>query len=270
MSMIKANEGTKGTPSPAPAPASAPAPAPDPADLAGNNASANEADRFKSQAQRPDFIPEKFWKDGAPDVENLAKSYAELTSWKNTKTEELLKQLDAERLKARPEAMDAYKLPEIEGVDPAELDDTPLLGFWRETAFNMGLNQEQFENGIKQYMDSVAASGPDLEAEQKALGENAEQRIAAVTQWATTTFSEPEEFEAIQRLGQTAAGIKVLERLMGQSMQGDSGTGATKSLTIEELKAMQLDARYWNPVHRDPAFVKQVDEGFQKLYAARR
>lgn len=266
MSMIKANEGSKGTPAPAPAPA----PAPDPADLAGSNASANEADRFKAQAQRPDFIPEKFWKDGAPDVENLAKSYAELTSWKNTKTEELLKQLDSERLKARPEAVDAYKLPEIEGVDPDELSETPLLGFWRETAFNMGLNQEQFEAGVQKYMESVSASGPDLEAEAKALGENAEARIQAVTQWATSNFSEPAEFEAIQRLGSTAAGIKVLERLMGQSTQGDTGSGMTKALTIDELKSMQMDARYWNPVHRDPAFVKQVDDGFQKLYAARR
>ena len=54
-------------PPPAPAPADpnpppAPAPAPAPAD----------------PPARPDYVPEKFWKDGAPDLEGMAKSYKEL------------------------------------------------------------------------------------------------------------------------------------------------------------------------------------------------
>lgn len=33
---------------------------------------------------RPDYLPEKFWKDNAPDIEGLAKSYAQLeTSYRN-------------------------------------------------------------------------------------------------------------------------------------------------------------------------------------------
>jgi hypothetical protein len=31
-----------------------------------------------NQPSRPDYIPEKFWKEGKPDIESLARSYAEL------------------------------------------------------------------------------------------------------------------------------------------------------------------------------------------------
>jgi len=33
-----------------------------------------------------------------------------------------------------------------------------------------------------------------------------------------------------------------------------------------ELESMMKDPRYWDNTRRDPAFVKQVDEGFAKLY----
>ena len=271
MSMIK-NSGGKGAPAsgnPAPQPAPQPAPAAPVGDVHDNPA-ADESVRFQSQAQRPDYIPEKFWRDGQADIENMAKSYAELTSWKNTKTEELLKQLDADRLKARPEAADKYELPEIEGVDTEMLAESPLVAYWRETAFNAGLPQEAFNEGIAKYMEALDLSGPNLEAEAKALGENADARIEAVSQWAQAQFTDPAEFEAIQRLGQSAAGIKVLERLMGNPAPAGDGGPPVKTITIESLKQMQLDPRYWNPASRDPAFVREVDEGFQKLYAARR
>jgi hypothetical protein len=266
MSMIKKNEAA---PAPASAPAPAPAPAGDPAP-AFTPAPASESQRFESSAQRPEYIPEKFWREGKPDIENLAKSYAELTSWKNTKTEELLKTIDAERLKARPETADKYELPEIEGIDAESLASSPLVSFWRQTAYEMGLPQDKFTEGMQQYIDALDTSGPDLEAEMGYLGENAEARIQAVSAWAQQNFAEPDEFEAIQRLGQSAGGIRVLERLMGSATGVGSEAPLQKSISIDDLKQMQLDPRYWNPASRDPAFVKQVDDGFQRLYSGKR
>lgn len=265
MSMIKKNDAQ------APA-AAAPAPAPalDTAAAAPGSVAADESTRFAASTERPEYIPEKFWREGKPDIENLAKSYAELTSWKNTKTEELLKTIDAERLKARPEAADGYALPEIEGIDPESLSSSPLVSFWRETAFEMGLPQDKFEAGMLQYIDALDSSGPDLDSEMKLLGENGEARIQAVSVWAQQNFGEPDEFEAIQRLGQSAGGIRVLERLMGS--QSGSGTEAPlqKAISIDDLKKMQLDPRYWNPASRDQSFVKEVDDGFQRLYSGRK
>jgi len=39
-----------------------------------------------------------------------------------------------------------------------------------------------------------------------------------------------------------------------------------ESITLGELQAKQKDPRYWNPAKREAAFVKEVDEGFSKLY----
>ena len=265
MSMIKRNDAQASAPA-----ASAPAPALDPVAAASGSVAADESARFAASPERPEYIPEKFWREGKPDIENLAKSYAELTSWKNTKTEELLKTIDAERLKARPEAVDGYTLPEIEGIDAEELAGSPLVSFWKQTAFEMGLPQDKFEEGMQQYIDALDMSGPDLDSEIKLLGENGEARIQAVSVWAQQNFAEPSEFEAIQRLGQSAGGIRVLERLMGSSSGGGTEAPLQKSISIDDLKKMQLDPRYWNPASRDSSFVKEVDDGFQRLYSGRK
>jgi hypothetical protein len=48
---------------------------------------------------------------------------------------------------------------------------------------------------------------------------------------------------------------------------GPSGDSIPAAQTNEkELKQMMLDPRYHDPVRRDPAFIKQVEEGFKKLY----
>ena len=252
------------------APAAA-AGAPDPAAAAGANPSASEAARFAAPAsgERPEYIPEKFWKDGKPDIENLAKSYGELETKFTTKTEDLLKTLDAERRKGLPEAPEKYelKLAEDAPVKPEDIADHPAIDFWRKTAFEAGLPPEKFNEGVSQIV-GILTAGPDLEAEAKALGENAEQRIGAVSQWVKATVTDAEEFAAIQMLGTTAAGIRALERLMGKTgnVSTDDPAPPQPKLTPEKLKSMQADPKYWNPVHRDPAWVKEVDEGFAALY----
>ena len=43
---------------------------------------------------------------------------------------------------------------------------------------------------------------------------------------------------------------------------------STRALELDEnaLKSMMQDPRYHNPTKQDPAFVKQVEDGFKKLY----
>jgi hypothetical protein len=247
--------------------------APDPAVVAGNNPAASEGVRFEAQtAQRPDYIPEKFWRDGKPDIENLAKSYGELETRFTTKTETLLKNLDAERRKGLPEAPEKYEIALAEdiGITAEDIAGHPAIDFWRKTAFEAGLAPEKFNEGVAQIV-GILTAGPDLEAEAKALGENAEARIGAVAQWVKASVTDPEEFAAVQMLGTSAAGIRALERLMGKggAMNTDDLAPRPPRMTIEKLKAMQADQKYWSPVHRDPAWVKEVDEGFAALYGAR-
>ena len=142
-----------------------------------------------------------------------------------------------------------------------------MLAWWAEHSFENGYSQEEFADGIAKYASYVEGQRPDLEAERQALGENADARIEAVDLWASKNV--PEEFaDQVELLGQSAQGIKMLEHLMSQSQQA-SPQGqfvAPQSTNEDQLKTMMNDPRYWNPSQRDPNYVKQVQEGFSKLY----
>lgn len=271
MSMIKGSKGSSEGAAPAAA-ASAPAAEGSGESSLGSNRMASENARFENRAaQRPEFVPEKFWKDGQVDLEGAFTSYRELETRFTTKTEDLLKQLDAERRKGLPDDPSKYEvsLGEDAPIAKEDLEGHPALDWWRQTAFEAGIPPEKFSEGLNQLV-GVLTQGPDLDAELKALGENGEARVHAVSTWAQKTFSEPEEFAEIQRLGMTASGIRVLEKLMGQSGLGPSdNVPAPKQISIDELRKMQHDPRYWNPTKRDPAFVKEVEDGFNRLFGSK-
>jgi hypothetical protein len=238
----------------------------------GGNGGADESARFRQPEARPDYVPEKFWKDGKVDLETAFKSYGELETRFNTKTEDLLKQLDTDRRKGLPEAPEKYevKLGENAPVEKEALEAHPALAWWRKTAFDAGMPPDKFNEGVSELV-GILTQGPDLEAEKKALGDNADARIGAVEKWAQSTFSDASEFEAIQLVASSAAGIRALERLMGGNAPlADTQDSRPPDITIEELRSMQNDPRYYSPARRDPAFVKRVDEGFAKIYGKKK
>lgn len=55
-----------------------------------------------------------------------------------------------------------------------------------------------------------------LKKNTQSFGENADARIEAVKLWANQFFSE-EQYDAVERLGETAQGIEVLEKSWQQS-----------------------------------------------------
>ena len=69
-------------------------------------------------------------------------------------------------------------------------------------------------------------------------------------------------------MGESAAGVELLEHFMsmtdGVNLGGEASTAA--GLSQDDLRSMMQDPRYWDNTRRDPSFVKQVDEGFSKLY----
>ena len=154
-----------------------------------------------------------------------------------------------------------------EQINEAEAVDNEMLAWWAEHSFENGYSQDEFADGIAKYASYMESQGPNLEAERQALGENADARIEAVDLWAGKNL--PEEFaDQIKLLGQSAQGIKMLEHLMSQSQQ-TSPQGqfvAPQTTNEDQLKTMMQDPRYWNPAQRDPNYVKQVQEGFSKLY----
>ena len=224
---------------------------------------------------RPEWLPEKFWVENRPAYELLAKSYGELETKFRSKEDDLrtklIDELSSEALAARPEAPDKYELPAMEGLDVQELAQHPMTKWWSEFAFENGFDNETFQKGIGMYLEARMGDIPNPEVEMKALGDNAAARTEAVGLWVGKTF-EGEEVEAIERLCTTAAGVKVMERVM--KLMNDSGDesvlrpGMAEEVTEADINKMMQDRRYWSPSDRDPAYIKKVESFFQKKYGS--
>ena len=173
--------------------------------------------------------------------------------------------MEQEAYSNRPATAGDYVMPET--VDEEIAVDNALFQWWTNHAYENGYSQDEFEDGIKQFNEALEMMQPDLEAETKALGDNADARIEAVSLWSQKFF--PEEYEdVILGIGQSAKGIEMMEFLMQNvkdaSVSGDAGMSSRT--TEDDLRTKMQDPRYWNPVKRDQAFVREVDEGFAQLY----
>ena len=218
-----------------------------------------------SAPQRPEWLPEKY-----KTPEDLAKAYKQLESKLGSKDEDLRKsiieELQAEAFQDRPASAGDYQLPDI--VDPSTSVDSELLKWWSEHSYENGYSQDEFAKGIEMYMSAMGQqSGPDLEAEAKKLGENANQRISAASAFARKMFGE-DQMGAIERLFQGADGILAMETIMEALKDGDfsSNASSASSLSEADLREMMQDPRYWKAGAQDRDFVKKVDDGFRKLY----
>ena len=213
---------------------------------------------------RPEWLPEKF-----KTPEDLVTSYSSLETKLGTSQDELkssiLQELETEALQNRPATVGDYQVPEA--LDENLVNDNPLFQWWANHSFENGYTQEEFEAGIGQYAQFYESMQPDLEGEKTKLGENADARIEAVDLWANKFFPENLSY-AVLTLGQSANGIEALEFLMdklsGANMSGNAQPA--QQLTEADLRSMMKDERYWNNAKRDPAFVKQVDDGFSRVF----
>ena len=88
-------------------------------------------------------------------------------------------------IKNLPEDPNKYVIPEIPETYTA---DSPLMDGWRKYCHENKLGQEAFDKGINLFIDSQPQI--DIEAEKRKLGENANQRIEAVSLWVNKNFDE--------------------------------------------------------------------------------
>ena len=220
-----------------------------------------QAQEPEAAPERPEWLPEKY-----KSPEDLAKAYKELESKLGKKDEDLRSQIEKEIQEAayanRPASKGDYQLPEV-----VEDVDNELLNWWAEHAYESGLSQDEFAKGIEIYAQSVMASQPNLDAEKSKLGDNANTRIQSASVFASSFFPK-EALPAIERMCETHEGILALEAVMEAVRDNGYTEPASVPGRMDEasLREMMKDDRYWNPRDRDPSFVKQVEDGFKKLY----
>ena len=208
--------------------------------------------------ERPSWLPEKF-----NTAEDLVNSYSSLETKLGKGEEDLrnsiMEEIQTEAFSNRPEKAGDYTLPE--GADEFATD--PDIEWWSQFAWENGFSQEEFDQGVARLLPS----SPDLQGEIVKLGDNAEARIEAAALWAQKNVPETLSDEIV-RLGETSAGIELIEHFMGMnastSIGGDVSSPA--GLSKADLQQMMRDPRYFDNARRDPTYVKQVDDGFARLY----
>lgn len=210
-------------------------------------------------------LPEKF-----KSLEDMVESYSNLESKIGAKEEtfrdQFMKEMEEQAYANRPADVGDYVLPD--SIDDEMATDNPLLQWWANTAFENGYSQDEFAEGIEMYVNAINADVPDYDAEVEKLGDNASARTEAASLFANQFFPE-EMLGAVERMCETAEGIMVVEHIMEALKEGGPSNGAVEVSreTEADLRQMMLDPRYHDPARRDPTFVKQVDDGFKRMFS---
>lgn len=209
-------------------------------------------------------LPEKF-----KSIDDLVESYSNLETKIGAKEEtfrdQFMKEMEEQAYANRPADVGDYVLPD--SIDDELATDNPLLQWWANTAFENGYSQDEFAEGIEMYVNAMNSDVPDYDAEVEKLGDNANARTEAASLFANQFFPE-DMLPAVERMCETAEGIMVLEHVMDALREGGPSNGAVEVSheTEADLRQMMLDPRYHDPARRDPTFVKQVDDGFKRMF----
>ena len=247
--------------------------------MADDNAtSAPIATETPSEVTKPDYIQDKFWNADTKEVniENLASSYNSLESKLGSRTEDLSKQirtdLENERLSKVPES---YKLnvPEMDQNTKVTIsEDMPIVQWWGKTAKEAGLSQEQYDAGVNAFIENATANLPNPDLERQKLGDAGKERIEAANMWSKKHLS-PDAYNAISSFASTANGVKALEEVMKLTKDSSMPTAPTQvdvAATMDDLKSMLNDPRYYDSARRDPAYVRRVTELYEKAYNSKK
>ena len=203
--------------------------------------------------------------------EELEKGYVELEKFVGGKKDELRDEIINELSEeAIGEAPEEYELPPLpEGITETMVVENPMFDWWNKHCSENAYTQEMYEDGVNKYIDNFMNNVPDYDAEVQRLGENANARLDAVDSFVSTSFS-PDQSELISStLGQTAEGIEVIERMMAmqrQNIESSVQTEPVNKLSLEDVRSMMKDPRYYDPKEREESFVKRVDDAFARLY----
>jgi hypothetical protein len=208
---------------------------------------------------RPDWMPENFWSnDEGPDLEALAKSYAELrTKFSQGK----------------------HNAPKDGKYDVAQLkdhgisDDDPLLNDFSGFAKENGLSQEQFDQVTKMYMqhmgDMFEKTETNVQQEISKLGKNADRVISNTSQWLqkmeTSGVLSSEEADALAAAATSANFVKALNKI--RDSYGEKSIPAVEIQEGNAYSRADLDALVADPRYgKDMSYTKQVERKFMEFF----
>jgi hypothetical protein len=224
--------------------------APRSADSGSESATRSSESTQTSDPNRPEWLLPKF-----RSPEDQAKAYSDLYGRFSTKTELLKAEVKAEAVAEYgktigvPDDPTAYEYPEGFKA-PAEPVDVALRSWAKEN----NVSPEGFQKLIAEVHGINQTS---YQAELEKLGDRAPERIGEVNRWITRNVDKA-LFPEVERVMQTAAGVELIETLMGKTKSAgfapQEGQQAPRAISREEIRAMQADPRFGE----DDAYTAQV------------
>lgn len=213
---------------------------------------------YKDGKPNYEMLPEKFWKDGAPRVDEALKARSELE-----------KQFKRGDHKA-PETYDVSFLS-AKGVK----DDDPLVGTFQSWAKENGVSQAAFQRLAENYFELQAKQVEQVqintELERQKLGPNADQVISEMVSWGQGMVKKgiwsADDFEEFKIMGGTARGLNALMKV--REFYGDMRriptdiANSAERPSRDDLQSMIADPRYQS----DPAYRRKVEKAFEEMYA---
>mgnify|MGYP003650728267 CR=1 FL=1 len=218
-----------------------------------------EAEQDGESTEKPDWLPENFWKsdDAEADYEAMAKSWSDLR-----------KQISQGK----------HKAPKDGNYDLSAFGNTPeddpvrehVVGWAKE----YGVSQAALDKLVGQVVDMNQTQAQNysanLEQERKALGPNADARINGMVKWASNLVQKGvwgnDDFEEFKIMGGTAKGLSALEKIRSSY----EGRIPVESVPVEgapskeELYQMVGDPRY----QTDPAYRAKVEKAFAQNFGS--
>lgn len=261
--------GTAGSPSAqppvAPGPATPAPPAPAPPEIATPDG-------------KPQW-PEKFLRDGKPDPDSLLSSYRELERLQFKRREDLRvevrKELETAQVEGVPASPADYTFTAVKLKDGRELgmdSQDPVFRFLATTAHELKVPQSKFQGYVEQFALAQLAQQPSWQTEAAALGEHADRRLDRANAWGRGRLSQ-QSYDVFASLPATAANIQLFEEIMeltGEPKFAMSQSGMIKeSLTMDDVRNMMNDPKYWDPNKRDPQHVQRVQAALRRLNPSR-
>ena len=177
-----------------------------------NQEKTNQEEVKKEEVVKPEYVQDKFWNKDSSNVniESLSSSYNSLEKKLGQRTEDLSKQIrtdiETESLKNAPTE---YKLniPDISPeIDLKITKDLPIVQWWDKTAKDVKLSQDQYDAGVKAFVDNAVNSLPNPQVEIQKLGDNGKARLEATDLWSKKYLSQ-DAYNAISKVVTTAEGV---------------------------------------------------------------
>ena len=201
--------------------------------------------------ERPEYYPEKFWDEDGPDVERLAKSYAELE-----------KQFKAGGHKAPEGDYDIQDLVD-KGLDPEDA----TVEIFQEWSKQYGISQAAFNDLAGRVLEVTNQASEAIEVDRQAemgrLGERAQEKIAMAERLLIKAPLTDTERDAMANSLNSADAIngflKFYSSFTNEGIPVNAGV-STPEMSRTDLEAAIADPRWQS----DHAWRQKIEEQWMK------